>query len=118
MYFSIPQKQEVFPGSSRQRALSQWKLHLKMFVLLKFSRKHVGDTNCASGKWVLACRHTGANVTAVSRRIINVILQHIFLVFFAFTCVFAAVHLQMRQLEVTLVASWVGAHERALLAGL
>lgn len=35
-----------------------------------------------------------------------------------FTCVFATVHLQMRQLEVALVASWVGAHERTLLAAL
>lgn len=33
-------------------------------------------------------------------------------------CVFATVHLQMRQLEVTFVASWVGAHERTLLTAL
>lgn len=31
------------------------------------------------------------------------------------TCVFAAVHLQVRKLEVAFVAAWVGAHERTLL---
>lgn len=47
---------------------------------------------------------------------LSFILKHISQLVDGFTCVFATVHLQMRQLEVAFVASWVGTHERTLLA--
>lgn len=65
---------------------------------------------------LLATSFYTSNQTFTSVEDVNTFDWYLFPVSSVLTCVFAAVHLQVRKLEVAFVAPWVGAHERALLA--